>query len=965
MKVVETILLENIEKADSLFIFPTDISLSRWADHLLRLRGGTIAMNKFIAWDKFKQKSVKSKVKDKKSIPSALRKIFICRLISENADAIAHNREPIFTSLIRVQWAQHAQQFSSWVTLILPQLGTWFYKAAGLPADKILTPEAKKAALNFKGDDKDMYNLACHYAQFLEKHSLFEPAWETPPFNNAGKKCFIFFPESLSDYSEYKQLLSESAHVKVISVKNTDEKPANTFFYKNSRREITEAALYIRALHEKQNIPWDSIAVCIGDSQNYEPYVLRELSVRNIPFVKRTGKPLSDYPAGCFFRSILDCVSESFSFSSLVSLIMNKNLPWKNTDTIDGLIQFGISNNCLYSWIEENNEKKQHINVWEDAFNNPVEYTDKEIYKFFNELKKRIASFRFADSFTELRRQYFIFRKLFFDMDSCTDETNLVLSRCISELMDLVELEKNFPSVPADDPFLFFTEYLSDVNYLAQPKSSGVAILPYKTAAAAPFDCHIILGAGQESISVVYPRLSFLPGLKRKELGITDEDASKAFINMHKFNSVKGAAFFCSEHTFSDFSIPHPEIKAPKKPEDFYAADLNYSKLFSRDYYSEENQFFSVISSGNTAEDVILHENQAEGFSKWKTRRNKTPSHKIKLIAHNEVKKLINSIFVKNSKPSISSTTLQSYNQCSLVWLFSRVYNLKNTQIETSLMDNSVSGSVYHAILFNFFSKIKKSDEPLMEPVNSGFGITLPVMYLEILNKSIDNVFNNFPVLDSDKKSRMSSLTARLLLSAKNEYHYNCEHFITAFLSHFAGCTVAGCEKNYQSVKDSYVLNGFIDIILKDKSDKFIIVDYKIKYLPYRPDCTGEAEDGLSDFQLPVYITLAEDNEKHNVNTALFYSILDAVPEVIIGSIYDINTGKTTPFRKDDKIDRDSEQYNFIFDSFTEKTKKYAYEIENGIFTVFPSDCTDCSYHRICRTAYFINRETGLFLQEN
>jgi hypothetical protein len=86
MNIVETVLLQNIDNPNVCFIFPTDIAVSRWADHLLRLRGGTIAMKKFIAWDVFKQNSIKSKVQNKKSIPSALRKIFVSRLVRENAE---------------------------------------------------------------------------------------------------------------------------------------------------------------------------------------------------------------------------------------------------------------------------------------------------------------------------------------------------------------------------------------------------------------------------------------------------------------------------------------------------------------------------------------------------------------------------------------------------------------------------------------------------------------------------------------------------------------------------------------------------------------------------------------------------------------------------------------------------------------------------------------------------------------
>jgi hypothetical protein len=347
MKSVEAILQENIGCPNSRFIFPTSVSASGWADHLLRIMGGTLAMNKFLAWDDLKRSSIKSKIDKKKSIPSALRKIFANRLIEENSKNCAEGKTPVFTSLIRTEWADSASQFSPWLARILPQLGIWFLKTTGLSIDNILNENAQKAASAFDGDDRDMFNLAQRYAHFLDKYNLFEPAWETPPFNEDGKEYFLFFPESISDYGEYSSLLETSNHVKIIRADNMEDSSCDAFFYTNSRREITESALYIRALHEKQGINWDSIAVCIPDSQNYEPYVMREFTNRNIPFVRRISKPLTDYPAGSFFRAVLNCVSSDYSFSSVVALVMNRHLPWKEDEGINKLITFGMENNCL------------------------------------------------------------------------------------------------------------------------------------------------------------------------------------------------------------------------------------------------------------------------------------------------------------------------------------------------------------------------------------------------------------------------------------------------------------------------------------------------------------------------------------------------------------------------------------------------------------------------------------------
>jgi hypothetical protein len=326
MNSVETILLENIDKPGSLFVFPTDVAASRWADHLLRLRalmrqhtsgavtGGTIAMEKFMAWDTFKQNSIRSKVQNKKSIPAVMRKMFIAQLIRENAEACANGEEPVFTSLIQPAWARQADSYAGWLAGILIQLGVWFRQAAGLPISQI--GGGLKQGDNLSGDDRDMYALALRYTQFLEKNGLFEPAWETPPFEDTGMECFIFFPESLYDFSEYRELLAASNHVKIIQADVSKAKDNDVFFYTNARSEITEAALYIIALHEKQNVPWDAVSVSIPDAGNYGPYVFREFDNRNIPYVRQSGKPLASYPAGQFFAAVAGCGSENFSFAS-------------------------------------------------------------------------------------------------------------------------------------------------------------------------------------------------------------------------------------------------------------------------------------------------------------------------------------------------------------------------------------------------------------------------------------------------------------------------------------------------------------------------------------------------------------------------------------------------------------------------------------------------------------------------
>jgi CRISPR/Cas system-associated exonuclease Cas4 (RecB family) len=229
------------------------------------------------------------------------------------------------------------------------------------------------------------------------------------------------------------------------------------------------------------------------------------------------------------------------------------------------------------------------------------------------------------------------------------------------------------------------------------------------------------------------------------------------------------------------------------------------------------------------------------------------------------------------------------------------------------------------------------------------------------LKNSIETVFSGFPITKQNGKSQMSAITGRLLCTSKGEFQYQLENCLAQFFSFFAGCRVTGSEIHYESEKDTYVLKGDVDCILENTSEgKYIIVDFKLKWLPKRDDCTGDGENGLSNFQLPMYITLTEENENIIIDTALFYSIIDLKVEVVIGAIQDAVTKKVIPKKEDERIIPGGEWYNRIFNEFNEKVLQFSKEISSGEFSVFETNqnnCYTCSYHRICRTTYIINRQ--------
>jgi hypothetical protein len=205
-------------------------------------------------------------------------------------------------------------------------------------------------------------------------------------------------------------------------------------------------------------------------------------------------------------------------------------------------------------------------------------------------------------------------------------------------------------------------------------------------------------------------------------------------------------------------------------------------------------------------------------------------------------------------------------------------------------------------------------------------------------------------------------LTARLLLAQRDLFCVQLENFLAVFVSYFSGMRAAAAEKTYQLEKDSYYLKGIVDCILEDargassKNAPLVIVDFKTTSngMPALSDYSGD--EGLSDFQLPMYLRLAEAELKKEVHTALFFSIINAEPMVLFGSINNLPGGGGIP-KEENIIARGSAGFTAIMGEFEEKVERFAAEISKGSFPVYPEYselCPECDYEKVCRTPYKI-----------
>lgn len=923
--VIERTINARIKEQNTIFVFPTQTAADLWADRAtLTSDVSAVAMERFIAWDRFKGAAVRGKQQRKKSIPAALRSMFASLVIEENA------REPFFEFLISREYASSARSFSKWIASLLPSLEQW----------KTLFDKSRRDA---DSEDKDLLALRERYIKFLDERGLFEPAWEKPPLDTKGSKYVLFFPEILEDYSEYCDILSSSEDITLVSFDEEDAKHPDALFYSNSRTELREAALYIRELREKNGINYENIAVSVFDIETYAPYIEREFSIYQIPYILRNGAPLSSTGAGNLFSLIKNCVAEDFSFASVKALLLNNHLPWKAFEINRRLIDFGKENNCLCSY-EYEGEK---VDVWIESLRaNPREHRLEEFYVPLKTYATRLAQ---SKSFSDINRHYFDFREKFFNMDECSESANTVISRCIAELGELIDIERDFPDCAPKDPFGFFVDYLGEKMYLAQSSDRGVHVLPYKLAAVAPYSCQIVIDSTQKSLAVIYKKLGFLRDDKRAALGLSDDpNVSDIFIKLYAMNSIREAArFTAAEKTFTGYGLCHGFL------EEQDARDNNSDKFNKYDTYTNENKWMRDEKSQFPS---ALTSAAQKGFMFWSSNQMNLNENPEEICPNKHIldknsegiysnKYISNNIWENISRDSrgrlkISYSALNKFYLCPRSYLFERILKISPQNNEAELMDPFAMGNLYHAILQKYCEALKISARALSLDKNGALTCENENDYGCILKKSVE---------DAIKESRGSQLSKQLLCAARDAIQEKMEQVVIHFTKTFDGCVVKETEKEYSFYPDdsdgkNYFYNGRIDCLLADREGSMILVDFKASKRAVHSEkfyVTDEVK--TPDFQMPMYSFLLDKNNVH-LDSCAFYDLGEYKPYYVFGDNADENADVISTMKA----------FHDCVEKFSERIEARDFSVDSEIQTF--DVCNECVYRAVCRRVFTVSK---------
>jgi hypothetical protein len=716
MKAVVDVLQDKISDQKACFVFPSETAASLWARKALELTGTrSLARERFLAWDRFKEAAVRAEKKDYDPVSLVIRKLFVEKLIAENAELIqkaAPQSGLPFRSLIPPRHAAGGHIFASSIAALLPSLK--------------LLEDRQRLYRRAKGDDEDddFAALKKAYEAFLERHRLFEPAWEKPPLKDRQHEYYLFFPEAMEDFAEYEALLSAEPNIHIIGLER-NPKPETLEYYHSARAELRSMVLSILEFHEKEHIPYEDMAISVPGLEDMEHYLIRELELYNIPFHRRSGRALSAYGAGRLFPLLQNCAGENFSFSSLKALLFNGQIPWKQPEINRELIEFGIRNNCVSAFTD----RGRTVDVWTEAFKGN-RYAS-SLGTYYEKLKKDIKAICGAKTFTALRRHYFAFRGtgetpgetlgrkagqeagnyagagfLSFDPLFCPAETYAVLARCIEELSALIELEENYSAYMPASPYRFFLSVLDEKQYVLKQSGGGVNIFPYRVAAASPFRCHFVLNVSQSKGTVLYRPLRFLRQDKRKLLGLGDSDASAVFFSLYRSGLENShLRFSAAEETFSGWTIAHSffagsAVTPPPLPFDPFAAE--------RDWWAKKDTGFPER----------LFPVQKKSFELWREALDGEPPDKFNMLKapfsagtqSGLMTKRVNETQTDGDELKVSATDLNKFYACKTKFALEKFFRLEPFSLEAILLDDTSRGILYHEILRRLFSRIRDED---------------------------------------------------------------------------------------------------------------------------------------------------------------------------------------------------------------------------------------------------------------
>jgi len=170
---LQELLQSYIDNRDTVFVFPSAVPAQFWARRICEISYKPIALERFIAWDEFKEQCLSAHQSDRRPANGLSRMLFSSYILEKNARE-TRSGAPLFTELLPPSYAPDYTPFTSHFSSMLPAL-------------KPIMEQTTEASFNTDPYLRDLRILFHHYSDFLNTHNLYEPDWFRSPFQDHNK----------------------------------------------------------------------------------------------------------------------------------------------------------------------------------------------------------------------------------------------------------------------------------------------------------------------------------------------------------------------------------------------------------------------------------------------------------------------------------------------------------------------------------------------------------------------------------------------------------------------------------------------------------------------------------------------------------------------------------------------------------------------------------------------------------
>ena len=796
MDEVAQLIKEHLGSPDYAFVFPSEVAADFWRRRFLELSPRRAVWHeRFLSWDRFKEETF---ALSRESVPvnRVTRTLFVSDLLHRNAV-----EKPMFTTIIRPRFAESSESFLGAITSLLPELGRFRETAEDAAARAGVSPRAGDPpgfGLLDPALAADLDVLWRRYADFLERHGMFEPSYERVKVKDLRRSYLVFFPEVIEDWTEFAAGL---VGPRVRPIATAASEPVPIVRFANAKQELRHLVLRLCELLDSGVRP-DEIAVTVGDLPGWERELRFQADLHALPLDIRQGRPLAEYPEVRLFSNVHEAVAGGFSLDSLKELFLNRGIPWRNGEIARALVQFGVAHHCV--------RRIESADLWLEAFAS-VGGEGRTLREFYTGISRELSALVASRRFAELKRRLQRFIRGRLDTALWPARSLAIFQFALDALNDLIEAEERTEELVVTSPYRLWMTYLSQRIYVPRPDRRGVPVYPYRVSAGISPRHHFLIGATENATRVEWPVLAFLRDDERLRLQLPERTATEAFFALYA-QSARKMFFSFSREDAGGVELPPGYFVVRRRVVEAGTGEV----MAGVDSYDRERE----IWSGAAAPASRCFPAQSEGAAYFavtaaSTRRDdltRAPLSNAALAGR--LRELLSD---ESGRLSLSPSRLDRFLDCPFAFLFSDPLAVRDDEYAIVYDDPLRIGRIMHECFRLFFERLRSE--------SGGFDPAQVPLYRQWVETIVTELFD-------ERGGGEDALIPPVWNALRRRLEALFDLFFAEEAERYPGLKIFALESEYDAPFDEGItIGGRIDRV-SGSGDSLLLVDYKRRVNP-------------------------------------------------------------------------------------------------------------------------------------